>query len=270
MRSINHMRSAISPVWPIAILLLSAQPGLAWGPEGHRAVVILAQQYLRPHTAAQIETLLGAESLQDAALWADDIAHNSRPETKPWHYIDIPLDASSLNLRRDCPQGDCILMKTQEFLTMLGDPRAGAESRGEALKFVLHFVADLHQPLHCEDHHDAGGNKQEVVFEGHPDNLHWVWDTGLVEEIDRDPNTLAADLGRRITAQDLAAWRSGSLEDWVLESHRLAQTVAYRRRWALGPALLDGGYDERAEAAIRVQLEKAAVRLAYLLNQRLP
>ena len=249
--------------------LLGAQPGLAWGPEGHRAVAILAQRYLQPAAAAQVRALLGAESLEDASLWADEVAHSTRPETAPWHYIDIPLNAPGIDLRRDCPHGDCVLAKTQYFLAVLGNPQAGVAKRREALEFVVHFVADLHQPLHCEDDHDKGGNTRDVIFDGHPDNLHWVWDTGLVEAINPDAAGLAGELGRHITGPDLAAWDSGSIADWVLESHRLAQTVAYRRYWTSAPPVLDAAYDQRAEDAIEVQLERAAVRLAYLLNRTL-
>jgi hypothetical protein len=250
-------------------LLLFCPGAFGWGPEGHKVVVIMAREHLRPETAASVQDLLGGESIEDAALWADQVAHSTRPETIPWHYIDIPLHDSRLDMRRECPQGQCVVAKTEEFLEVLGNPRADRQSRQEALKFVLHFVADLHQPLHCEDNHDQGGNKQEVIFEGHPDNLHWVWDTGLVQEIDRDPRTLAARLERETTGQERQAWQSGTIEDWVMESHRLAQTVAYRRAWAFGPAVLNSSYDERAESVISLQLEKAAVRLAWLLNQRL-
>ena len=253
-----------------ALLLMSARAVFAWGPEGHEAVAILTERYLRPQTRAHVRELLGSESLENASLWADQIAHSTRPETAPWHYIDIPLGDSKIDLRTECPQGKCVLAKTDEFLAVLGNPRAGREMRSEALKFVVHFVADLHQPLHCEDDHDKGGNTLTVIFEGHPDNLHWVWDTGLVEEINRDPRALAAELGREVTLAERAAWQTGSIEAWVVESHRLAQTVAYRRSWMFGTPVLGREYDARAKAVVKVQLEKASVRLAFLLNRQLP
>jgi hypothetical protein len=253
----------------LGALLLISPGALGWGPEGHRVIVIMARQNLRPQTAARVQELLGAESIEDASIWADHVAHSTRPETAPWHFIDIPLRDSKLDLRRECAQGQCVVATTEQFLATLSDLHADRARRQEALKFVLHFVADLHQPLHCEDHNDRGGNLQRVVFEGHPDNLHWVWDTGLVEEIDRDPRSLAARLGREITPQERTTWQSGRIEDWAMESHRLAAQVAYRRTWVLFPAVLTPGYDERAEDVIRLQLEKAAVRLAWLLNQRL-
>lgn len=252
-----------------AVLLLAGRFALGWGPEGHRVVVMMARQHLRPETAARVQQLLGSENLEDASTWADQIAHSTRPETAPWHFIDIPLRDSRIDMRRECPRGQCVVAKTEEFLAVLGDPRAPYLRRQEALKFVVHFVADLHQPLHCEDHHDRGGNGQRVIFEGHPDNLHWIWDTGLLQEIDRDPRTLAVRLDREITPQEGAAWQEGSIEDWVMESHRLAAQVAYRRAWVFFPAILNRNYDQRAEDVIRLQLERASVRLAWLLNQRL-
>jgi hypothetical protein len=251
------------------IIGITARPALAWGPEGHKTVAILATHYMRPDTLAQVHELLGSDSIEDASLWADTIAHSSRAETAPWHYIDIPLHDSRLDMARDCPNGQCILAETQKFLDILGNPQSGEQARGEALRFVLHFVADLHQPLHCEDNHDKGGNTQPVIFAGHPDNLHWVWDTGLVQEIDPDPQALAAILEHDISGRDTAAWERGSIPDWVMESHRLAQTVAYRGLLGDGTPTLGRAYDERAEATIKLQLEKASVRLAYLLNERL-
>ncbi|HEV2424455.1 MAG TPA: S1/P1 nuclease [Terriglobia bacterium] len=253
----------------LPVLLLVSQAALGWGPEGHKVVVIMARRHLRPETAARVQQLLGSESLEDASTWADQIAHSTRPETAPWHFINIPLRDTRIDLRRECPQGQCVAAKTEEFLAVLGDSRAPYARRQEALRFVLHFVADLHQPLHCEDHEDHGGNAQRVIFEHHPDSLHWVWDTGLLEEMGREPQTLAARLDREITPQERTAWPAGNIADWVMESHRLAAQVAYRRAWVFLPAVLTPGYDERAEDVIRVQLERASVRLAWLLNQRL-
>jgi hypothetical protein len=100
-------------------------------------------------------------------------------------------------------------------------------ANAEALRFMVHFVGDLHQPLHDEDNHDKGGNTRHVIFDGRPDNLHWIWDSGLLEHINRNPQTLAAELENKITPQDRAEWTKGSVEDWVMEGHELAQTVAY-------------------------------------------
>jgi hypothetical protein len=132
-----------------------------------------------------------------------------------------------MDLARERPNGDYVIAKTEQFLAVLKDPNAEKTARAPALKFVIHFVGDLHQPLHDEDNGDKGGNERHVIFDGHLDNLHWVWDTGLLEHISRNPAALAAELESRITPQNAAEWERGSIEDWVMEGHRLAQTIAY-------------------------------------------
>jgi len=104
-------------------------------------------------------------------------------QTGPWHYIDIPLAESQIDLARECANGDCVITKTEQFLAVLKDPKADKDAKAQALKFVIHFVGDLHQPLHDEDNGDKDGNTRQVIFDGHPDDLHWVWDTGLLEHI---------------------------------------------------------------------------------------
>ena len=167
------------------------------------------------------------------------------------------------------PNGDCVIGKTEQFLAVLKDPKADRAAKAEALKFVIHFIGDMHQPLHVADDGDKGGNGRHVIFHGHPDNLHWVWDTGLLEHISRNPEALAAELESRITPQDRAEWVQGSIEDWVLEGHRLAQRVAYGDLGGGNPAMITPAYEHEADPVIETQLEKAGVRLAYLLNSDL-
>jgi hypothetical protein len=176
---------------------------------------------------------------------------------------------AGIDMERECPKGQCVIAKTEEFLAVLKDPKADRSAKVEALKFVIHFVGDLHQPLHCEDDGDKGGNARHVVFDGHADNLHWVWDTGLLQHITRDPEALAAQLESRITPQERADWTKGTLADWVMEGHRLAQTVAYGDLGSENPAPITDAYERHAEPPVELQLEKSGVRLAYLLDTAL-
>jgi len=242
--------------------------GFGWGREAHNVIVILAMQYMRPSTAFRVRELLGSESLEEASFWADEHRHD-HPETGPWHCIDIPLGDSRIDLTRECPKGQCVTGKKEEFLAVLKGPNAGRAAKVEALKFVIHFVGDLHQPLHCADDGDNGGNRRHVIFDGHPDNLHWVWDTGLLQHITHDPEALAAQLERRITVQERANWVKGSTEGWVMEGDRLAQTVGYGNLGSQNPAPVTAAYERQAEPVIELQLEKAGVRLAYVLNAEL-
>jgi hypothetical protein len=258
-----------------ALSLMHVAPcGFAWGPEGHHVTVILAERYLTPDTAARVKELLGSESLLDASVWADNCRHD-HPETAPWHYIDIPLQDTKIDLRRDCPNGDCVLAKTEAFLAVLKDPQTDHAAKAEALKFVIHFVGDLHQPLHDEDDNDKGGNTRLVQLGSHVpppglnDNLHWLWDTGMIERINSNDQALAEIIRREITDADLAAWAKGDVEDWILEAHRLAQTVAYQGLGSANPAVITPEYERQADQVIEIQLAKAGVRLAFLLNKAL-
>ena len=172
-------------------------------------------------------------------------------------------------MERECPKGQCVIGKTEEFLAVLKDLKADGAAKVEALMFVIHFAGDLHQPLHCEDDGDNGGNVRHVIFDGHPDNLHWVWDTGLLQHINRDPEALARELESRITPQDRAEWAKGTVEDWVMDGHRLAEAVVYGNLGSQNPAPITAAYERQAEPVIELQLEKAGVRLAYLWNAAL-
>jgi len=267
------MRSA----WISILLLSSCVPrpqAFAWGPEGHHTIVLLAGKYLNPASARRIRDLLGSENLLEAAVWADSYKQD-HPDTGPWHYINIPLRHTTIDMQRDCPRGDCVLAKTQEFLAKLQDTQASPAEKAQALKFVIHFVGDLHQPLHAEDDNDRGGNGRLVIFGSHvpptglSGNLHWLWDTGLLESINSSDDSLARKIRAQITPQQRAAWAGGSLESWVLEAHRLAQSVAYRGLSDHTPAAITPEYERSSDQAIELQLAKAGVRLAYLLNHDL-
>jgi hypothetical protein len=251
----------------ILLLTLTAAPALSfgWGHEGHEVVALIAEHYMTGAALARTNDLLGGATLDSVASWADDYRRD-HPDTGPWHYIDIPLPESKIDMARECPNDQCVIAQTERFLAVLKDPDADKAAKAEALRFVVHFVGDLHQPLHDEDNRDKGGNGRHVIFDGKPDNLHWVWDTGLLEHVNRNPEALAAELERKITPQDRADWTKGSIEDWVLEGHRLAQGVAYGDLGGGNPAPITPVYEQQADPVIEVQLERAGVRLAYLMD----
>ena len=237
-------------------------------PEGHAVIALVAEHYMSKAALANASNLLGGSTIEAVASWADDYRREHR-ETGPWHYIDIPLADSKIDLARECPNGDCVIGKTEQFIAVLKDPKADRAAKAEALKYVIHFIGDMHQPLHDEDDADKGGNDRRVIFDGHPDNLHWVWDTGLLNHITPNPQALAAALESQITPHDREEWVRGSIEDWVLEGHRLAQGVAYGDLGNGDPAMITAAYEHQAGPVIESQLEKAGVRLAYLLNMAL-
>jgi hypothetical protein len=264
----RYYRDIFIAVACVAITLGIPQGAFAWGREGHEVIVIVAEHYMRPETASRMRELLAPEGPEEASVWADEYRRDHR-ETGPWHYINIPLADSKIDMARECANGDCVIAKTEQFLAVLKDPKADKDAKGQALRFVIHFVGDMHQPLHVADNGDRGGNTRHVIFGGHPDNLHWVWDSGLFQHITNNPAALAEELESRITPRDQAEWQRGSIEDWVMEGHRLAQTVAYGDLGNENPAPINPVYEREADPVIELQLEKAGVRLAYLLDANL-
>jgi hypothetical protein len=252
-------------------------PALAWGSEGHRIVAEIAEQYLEPATARQVRELLAIENattLAQVSTWADEIRPQRR-ETAPWHFVDIPIHTppgtpAAYDAARDCPRGDCVVVAIDRFSAVLQDRSAPPRERLEALKFVVHFVADVHQPLHSADDGNKGGNAIHVTFLGHRTNLHAVWDTGiLAPAVAGDERAYALELARSITPAGLARWQGGAPADWANESYEIARRLIYGE-WPHEPGPLPASYERMALPVVDAQLEKAGVRLAAALNRALP
>jgi hypothetical protein len=284
----------------VATLAGPPAKAVAWGDDGHKAVALIAEHYLTPGAKQQVEALLAADTddltrhdIANAATWADRFreANHRRDNyeaTRRWHYVDLEIDDPDITAacygRKPLPPGTpasigdknaCVVDKITQFAAELAAPETDAEERVIALKFLLHFVGDLHQPLHAANHHDAGGNKVRVTVEGFPqkarDELHGYWDKQFVEALGRPPLALAAQLIAQITPEQAAAWREGTADDWAWESFNIAYDVVYGEPplSAASPQYLDAAYVARAERAVALQLSRAGVRLAAVLNNAL-
>ena len=175
----------------IAAAVLMPSPAWAWGNEGHEVVALIAASELSPVAKAKVEQLLGgdaANSMADVSTWADKIRRD-RPETGPWHYVDIEITYAGYDASRDCPNDACVVAQVQKDAIIVGDRTLTQPVRAEALRFLIHFVGDLHHPLHATDNHDRGGNEVRVVLSGKRKNLHAVWDTDVVEAATGKPVT---------------------------------------------------------------------------------
>jgi thiamine phosphate synthase YjbQ (UPF0047 family) len=267
---INYRSFMLRAFFAVYVPLLAATSTLAWGPEGHRDVAVIAEKNLKPETLQAVRTLFGPyDTLATLSVWTDDI-REEHPETGSWHYIDIPLSASGIDMNRDCRDGNCVIGKIHEFEAVLGNKAADPALRRDALKFLVHFVGDLHQPLHCEDNGDQGGNKVQVMFFGQPMNLHAVWDSGILRREKLYGLKLAAELNSRITPAEKAAWVRGSVEDWAMEGHGLAVQVAYGKLPHGTTHDLGDDYFNAVLPVVELQIEKAGIRLASILDQALP
>ena len=254
-----------------------------WGQEGHSIVAEIAEHRLTPKTLGKIHALLKIEvpqatnaqvSLASIASWADDF-RDLHPETEGWHFVDIPLDQDHYDAARDCtPNKGCVVQAIERFRAVLGDCTKSPVEREEALKFVVHFVGDVHQPLHDTErfdpvHHvgDQGGNKVDVTFFGAKTNLHRLWDSDLILHTVFAWGTYVSRLETTwLPGKDEVALRAGNPIDWAEESHRYAQQVGYV---IPDSGILGTSYFEKALPVLDRQLAVGGLRLSRVLEETL-
>jgi len=237
---------------------------------GHSLVARIAEAQLTPQARARVTAILApGQSLASIASWADEV-RRARPESANWHFIDIPIQHHHLDMARDCPKGDCVIAKIADLRRQLTDPATPPEQQREALMFLVHFIGDMHQPLHSSDNQDRGGNTVRVVFFDRQSNLHSVWDSGLIGRL--APAHQLFTVYSQKAMRKRKKWAKGSVEQWAEQSHWAAQKVVYGRlpKAAEGnPVRLGTPYEKVADPVIREQIEKAGVRLAAVLNATL-
>lgn len=247
------------------LLALLAIPTLAhaWGGDGHRITGWIAEQHLTPEAKEAIAELLGDESLADSTVWADTIK-GQRPETRPWHYMNPPEGIEVVTLDH-CPKRGCVLSKTIEYAEVLKDPESTHAAKLEALRFVTHFVGDIHTPLHMGRKIDKGGNDTRVEFQGSFVNLHTLWDSTILRSTRVKWQSYAEQLNAGITEEDVEVWSVVDPGAWATESYHLAHGVAY----PIPDSMViedDPEYRGRALQTIDQQLQRGGVRLAAMLN----
>jgi hypothetical protein len=243
----------------------------AWAREGHEIIATIAEGRLLPDVREAVTALLKDTTFVEASMWADQVRAK---ETAAWHYVNIPVTENSYDAERHCPKQQCLIARIERFRRVLANPAENFKKRQKALKYLIHFVADLHQPLHAGDNQDRGGNDVQVEFLGQtinpynhkPWNLHAVWDSGILEAQDRDAHHYAERLNTWLHSQPQGSFQDGSVVDWAMESHQVAKDHVYvlpdNRR-------LEEDYYRTNVALVDQQMAKAGVRLAKVLNAAL-
>lgn len=262
--------------WTVILMLATVIPAMSWGPEGHQIVAALADARLNQNARAAIRSLIGDASLASISSWADEIRHD-RDETYNWHFVDIPWDSSGFSDERDCFLPDnqhrdaatdhhnCVVDRIEIFERVLANENVPRAERVEALKFLVHFVGDIHQPMHAITK-AAGGNGITVIEFGsaecgqHQCNLHGAWDSGLIRHTAMSNDQYAAHLEN--SDEHLVA--SGNPVDWANESHDLARSA-----WLEDGGQVDENYYRNEIKVVDERLAVAGLRLAGLLNRAL-
>lgn len=248
------------------LFALPNQTAYGWGREGHKLIARIALRHMSPAAVAAARSLLNpGEEFELMAAWADEI-RPQRPETGPWHYINIPI-TESRQWRRYCQDSGCVVTIVGQMELRLSDTALPRDQRREALLFLVHFLSDLHQPMHAGDLGDRGGNDVQTVYNNYAGNLHSLWDTGLILGYLKTGPEFETRLRRPAGRWEF--WRAsrGRPSDWVWESHAISRRVAYPNLPAARPALLGDDYARKAQPHVERQLRHAGLRLAAALNR---
>jgi len=301
----------------LLVLLFWPTAAQAWGCKGHQTVALIAEKHLTPEARQWVLKLLSENPIDpklsrycggasrdlmaDASTWADDV----RGERKngPWHYIDIPRGSKRGPLEPFCGQEGCVTRAISEQLAILKDPKADAVKRAEALRYIIHFVGDLHQPLHTVTNADEGGNCVPVKYfrrgphehnHSFSPNLHSIWDTAILERDAEgaDPAEYAETLDAQFAA-DIEGWQKAGIhvDEWVWEGYDFAENVVYgdlTPKVAIEPNVVlhscsddnnigerllhqnitaGEAYQEKAASVTEKRIAEGGVRLAMILNE---
>ena len=289
----------------------------AWGCKGHQTVAFIAEKHLTPEARQWVQKLLnenpidpklnrycgGAmhDAMADASTWADDV--RGQRKNGPWHYIDIPRGSQRGALEPFCGKEGCVTKAISEQLAILKDKNADGAKQAEALRYIIHFVGDLHQPLHTITNADEGGNCVPVKYlrrsphehnHSYSPNLHNIWDTAIPERDAEgaDPAEYADTLDALYGA-DIESWQKAGIhvDDWVWEGYDIAENVVYGNLTPkiaiepnvavhtcsddnnIGDRLLHQNivagetYQEKAATVAEKRITEGGVRLAMILNE---
>jgi nuclease S1 len=270
----------------LAVGLAATTAVHAWSPQGHRLVALVATNHLTPAARQNVSSLLGTESLADVAVWADEYLTGNN-QTSFWHYVNLPADAKGYDRDRDCPvqpavtkgtRGDrwrdCVVDRILYNQERLANRSLDRADRAIALKFLVHLIGDLHQPLHALGVERGGNGIRVSVFgsstcsydsgDTYPCNLHGVWDTSLIAHRRLSDRQYLAELERRITDRRWSTNDSGSPAEWAMESLALANG-------ALLPAggSVDEAYFRAHIGVVEDRLAIGGLRLAAWVNRSL-
>lgn len=253
------MRPAI-----LVICLISSTSALGWGQTGHRAAAEVAEHFLSPEARHAANDILGREDLARASTWPDfmraDQSEFWQEAANPWHFVTVPEGRRYADVGAP-PEGDAHSALTR-FSETVVDPEADHDERALALRFIIHIIADLHQPLHVGNGSDRGGNDFAVVYFGQTSNLHRVWDSQMIDRWQLSYTELARWLLADITPERFAQWNDADPMVWIAESAALRDRIypePDRRE-------LYWSYGFEWKATVEQRLAQAGVRTAAYLN----
>jgi hypothetical protein len=282
------MRFVLPRLAALLALLLAPTPAFAWWEYGHQTVARIAWIEVTPHTRAEIRRLMAhsrlletpecpARTIEDLSVWPDCIKRyrDRFSYAYSWHFADVDI-CQPFDLHAACRDHDCVTDQIERNLRLVRDRTVPVRERLMALAFLVHFVGDLHQPLHASDHHDRGGNDERVaygVIAGRT-NLHMIWDGLLADRAISTPPGEARGILSQLTPAERVAMRAGSVEDWARESWEASRRFVYGSLVAdpcatpiPAHAVVDEAMVRRLIPVLREQVARGGERLARLLDE---
>jgi hypothetical protein len=241
--------------------IVTPSPAFAWGKTGHRVTAAVADTHLSGLARAHVREIIGVETLAEAGNWPDEMKSNPDPfwqkTASPWHYVTV----GGMTYDHAPPEGDA-LGALNFFRKLIRDPKTSLAHRQLALRFIVHLVSDLHQPLHVGRPGDRGGNNVKLKWFGRDTNLHAIWDSALVDETGYSFTELSERLVRHTRSADVIAWWNPNPRDWISESAQVRETIYP----AEGVTELGYDYIYKHTPMVELRLKQSGVRLAAYLN----
>lgn len=250
----------------IAAAVICCATLISWGVVGHKAVAKIAQNHLTPKTKEAIKSLIGHQSLDDISTWADEIRNDPQYKyTGEYHYADVEsgLDfVQFANAVKTMPQSNAYKMILRCELD-LENPDKPRSAKVNALKFLVHIIGDVHQPMHVSHAADKGGNNISVSLNGYSGNLHGLWDSGIIENegLSFEKMAIVYDTA---TPEQIQKWQNDSPMIWLWESYQVSE-ILYKE--AAENSNFENDYYETHLPVLRSRIEKGGIRLAGVLNK---
>ena len=244
-------------IFSFSILSISAY---GWGQTGHRVIGQIAENHLSNKARKNIRKILGNESLAIVSIWMDEVRSDSNYDhTHDWHWVSIP-DGKTYDSCDKNHKGD-VIEASERMITLLKSGNTNLEKKREALKFLVHLIGDMHQPLHVGNGTDKGGNDVKIKWFYNSSNLHRIWDSGIIDKKELSYSELAKSIDF-CTKDQITKWQEGTVKDWAHESMNYREQVYATE----DKENLSYEYMYKNWGLVQNQLLKAGVRLAGILN----
>lgn len=240
----------------------------AWGSTGHRIIAQIAQSNLTKKTKKQVDKLLSGYPMAYWSTWADNVRSDTTGQWKHtyvWHYLNVPSELSKQELLNvaNSVQQENVYSEIPKLCDLIKNSATPEDERRIALYFLIHLVGDLHQPMHVGRLEDLGGNKIPVYWFNTPTNIHAVWDSDLID-YEKYSYTEYANILNILTNKEKTKLQNGTVGDWLFETYQLTNeiysSVNINER-------LSYYYPYRYKSTVELQLQRAGLRLAFLLNK---